>query len=264
MRNLWISQDAPIAVWVADLSQLWARPERLLDWTIEVLKICEDTGMLSVKEAPLLKYERQLNGDLGDFLRARFQIVGDVDMFFFPTSRLMKFKDSRQYHATTRISYYDQNGRVTEALVEDLGALLRELRPADVDNAPFFFEHWGPMQIKGNRINFRNLGLSEGVFKRGEVKIRFAIHSDIWLPWVFGFLEEETDVERKYDNRELCTIHTPRFNAFLNRVAALTQQYGGTWTMDREDTNMSLEYMITESGIIIDADCPYGAMECRE
>jgi len=66
------------------------------------------------------------------------------------------------------------------------------------------------------------------------VTVRSAIRSDIWFPWVLGFLSESTSDQEWFDNRPLATRHTRRLNAFLTAARQATLDAGGDWELNPE------------------------------
>ena len=88
-------------------------------------------------------------------------------------------------------------------------------------------------------------------------RVRFGLYSDIWCPWVLGFLEEDWPAptpREMFDNRELAGAHTPRLNRFLAaaRQACLGAQ--GEWLLEEPKPGAeSYRFMVDEVGILLDA-----------
>jgi hypothetical protein len=264
MRNLWVTQNEPMATWIAHLSPLRHEPQRLLDWLQTVLEAGEEYAVYMVREAPLANYEWDKNGSLPTYLEAQFHQTGNLDLFHFASSGLRQINQSR-YRAFARLAYYDLDGCLVETDVDDTGMLLRYLRPDDVDVAAGLMSRCLPLSItNGSKINFRDSKDSIWDLKVDQIRIRFSIMSDIWLPWVRGFLEEVFDPERRYDNRSLALRHTPRLNRFLSLVSDKTLELGGSWELDSEDSRRNLSYMLGSSGIHLDVEPPGGIISCKE
>ncbi|MDQ1728833.1 MAG: hypothetical protein QOD33_958 [Pyrinomonadaceae bacterium] len=255
MRNLWVTRDDPIAGWVADLTPLQPEPQVLLDWLQKVLAEGERCEVFKVRAAPLADYVWAKDGPLASYLRQSFADTGVVDLFHFSTSQLKVMGDS-QFQALARMAYFDAEGRLAEADVADLGLLLRSVRPADFEVNWGLFHRCFPLLITGPKVALGNLQPAIAADKPEAIRVRFRIFSDIWFPWVLGFLEDSFDVNRMYDNRLLSERHTPRLNRFLSFVSDLTKALGGTWQLDQEESNTVSAFMLADEGIRFDVEPP--------
>jgi hypothetical protein len=82
--------------------------------------------------------------------------------------------------------------------------------------------------------------------------VYFYTYSDIWQPWVRGLLEEDQEIDARFDNRPLAERHTPRLNSFLSRVQELTQAMGGEWRYLPDDSKFNWTGLYWEGGVRMD------------
>jgi hypothetical protein len=258
MRNLWVTHDEGLAEWVADLSNLSSEGERLFEWLRIVLDAGQRHEVYIVREAPLVGYSSTEERSFTDLLEQRFKENGEVDIFHFASSGALTVGSSR-FRTAARVAYYDLKGQLTESEEDDLGALLRRFRPEDEREAPNAMLWCPPIEAIGPLIDLQEPTRSIWRGKPGSVRIRFIIRSDIWYPWVIGFLEEEVNVRRRYDNRPLSLRHTPRLNAFLTIARQATLELGGAWELD-EERRWDFDGLLTEEGIDLDVEPPDGVM----
>jgi hypothetical protein len=87
------------------------------------------------------------------------------------------------------------------------------------------------------------------------IELRIVLHSDIWFPWINGVNHPLCDYKRSFDNRLLSELHTPRLNAFLAAVADAAQAAGGSFGLDRDETNVRPEF-VSDRGVVLDVAQP--------
>jgi hypothetical protein len=246
MENLWITNGDELVEWVADLSVAAADPHRLLAWLRRVLTAGERYEVYSVREAPLAGFH---SGSLFALLEQRFEHEGVVDVGHFASSGTRRI-DGRTLRSAARMAYVDQHGDVVEDGVENLGALLRSLRPDDVPVSAGLMVDCPPLDVAGSLIDFAHPERSFWRGPAGRVRVRFSLRTDIWFPMVIGFLADTTDVTPTHDNRPLAERHTPRLNAFLTEVRAATLDLGGRWDLD-EEIRFTRQDMISTAGVVL-------------
>jgi hypothetical protein len=161
-------------------------------------------------------------------------------------------QDKEGFLATARLSYFETDGTIVEAEVEDLGKLLMRLRPDQLDMERYDMAPSLPMSL---------WGIKGGWYKDGrpyETYVGICLQTDIWFPWIYGFPGE---AKRWHDNTDLALRHTPRLNRFLARVKELTLQFGGKWERSN-DQHISIYWpMIGEEGILLDAEVEWDDWE---
>jgi len=255
MKNRWVTYDDPIAGWVADLSSLRNNAPALMEWFQKVLEAGEMQEVFKVRQAPLAKYSWAKDGPLSQFLKRGFDESRVVDLFHFSTSQFRMIDNSR-FQVFARMAYVDADEQLVESDVDDLGMLLRSLRPVEYQESPGLFDRCVPLLITGPKIDFNDPQHSIWPGRRDEILVRFRIFSDIWFPWVSGYLEEVFDVDKMYDTRLLAERHTPRLNRFLSSVSTTTKAMGGTWQLDEDDSRTILQFMVSTEGIRLDVEPP--------
>ncbi|MEV6235467.1 hypothetical protein [Lentzea sp. NPDC051838] len=244
MENLWITNGDELVEWVADLGA--ADPHRLMEWLHRVLTAGERHEVYSVREAPLAGLH---SGSLLPLLRQRFEQEGVLDLGHFASSG-MRLIDGRTLRVAARMAYVDARGEVVEDEVENLGSLLRALRPADVPISAGLMVDCPPLDVSGPLIDFRHPERSIWRGTAGRVRVRFSLRTDIWFPLVIGFLADTTDVTPVHDNRPQASRHTPRLNAFLAEVRAATLDLGGSWDLD-EEIRYTRRDLVSAAGVVL-------------
>jgi hypothetical protein len=253
--NRWITRDEPLVSWFADLSPLQNEPERLWSWLRAVLEAGEQQQVYVVRETPKANYSFKRDGPFVSFLERRFRQSGDIDLFHFAYSGMQRIGGTR-FSTVARMAYYEADGQLTEAEVDDLGALLRRLRPEGLDLAPAFVKHSEPIVIGGPIVNADHPTRSVFIRRYNPIRIDFALLSDIWFPWVPGLLEDSYNIDSMYDNHALSLLHTPRLNRFLSYVREQTLAVGGAWGLDKELSDPELDFMLLREGINLGAPLP--------
>jgi hypothetical protein len=113
-----------------------------------------------------------------------------------------------------RLAFY-RGDSIVEEVVDDVGVLLRELRP---DHDRTVTRSAPPVEVQGKPIRVDSVK---------EVLVEITLPTDIWFPHVMGMEGEYTS--ELYDNSALAQLHTPRLNAFLREVRDKTLALGGRW-----------------------------------
>lgn len=192
--------------------------------------------------------------DYADYLARVGQETGKVPFFTLGTG--VATTDYGRLRMPAQVCYVDHSGEIVSREVENLGLLLQQLRPADVaEHRHLYMSQVPPLTINANPI--RLTGPEFTGRQRSELWI--ALYSDIWLPWVIGFMDEPWSPETRikpndhmYDNRMLADCHTPRLNNFLVAVRELALEIGCTWELDPNQTISPYQFMVSEQGIRLD------------
>ncbi|WP_428267916.1 hypothetical protein [Haliangium sp.] len=260
MKNLWIQTEDPFATWVAVLTPLGGRPLDLLGFVETTLRAGRTYEVFEVEEAPSIGYRRGEEEALASSLRRIHREDGAADLFGFMGAAMAPGAPGSST-ARARLAWFDREGQRVESYVTDLGALLSELEPV-VDSIPLgFMKHYPPLRVTGPRLSYGSTPLAPtNVASVRPIEVRFAVHSDIWFPWVFGSAHPLCDHRRKFDNRALASLHTPRLNQFLQEVAAAATALGGGWEVDLDETGAEAIAWLDERGIDLHREPPAGRM----
>jgi hypothetical protein len=148
-----------------------------------------------------------------------------------------------EVRASARVSTFTARGEVDDLVTDDLGAVLRELRP---DLVGTVIPRVSPLMVNGPLSRDR----SEPVY------ISISIETDIWFPWVVGFFYEDgEDGVQLRDNIVLAARHTPRLNRFLVGVRAAAKSLDGVWSHDAT-FNVHYASMVDDDGIQLTGAVP--------
>jgi hypothetical protein len=161
------------------------------------------------------------------------------------------------YICSSKIRFYDLKGDIKEEFSKDISSLLLENYPVKrEDSTSLFPPTMPPILICGDMIVDLEYNSRQ---KLSTFEISINLHSDIWFPWIKGFVEGNIShirsfthpiLGKAYDNRELANYHTPRLNKFLKTISQLILDYGGMWEKGY-DTPEYIK-MFTIDGIILD------------
>ena len=221
-RNAWIAAGDPQITWRADLTPAADRPDALADWLRQILRAGRAQGVYTVHDAPGADYVRERDGELEDVLTERWSSGGPLDLFAFARTGTRSV-DGRRLRVGANLSYVAPNGTIVDEEVDDVGALLARLRPADVPAAGSLITPTPPLDAIGVLLAH---GGTPGI-----VQVTLSTFTDIWLPWVPGFMEDDYDPGCPFDNRPLAVRHTPRLNRFLAEARDGTRAIGGNWSV---------------------------------
>lgn len=226
--NRWTSSKDPFAVWLIELAPPLGDDE-LLGWVNVVLEAGVEHGVYDAQKAIARR-----GGDLDrrDLLRDWWLSQYD--------------REARRFPAGAQLAWHALEGGVVSGRVYDLGLLQRELHP-EVDPAEHILEFRTRPPV--------------GIVSEGPRRFAIKLCSDIWMPWVWGFVEEDWRYPHgpPYDNRDLAKRHTPRLNAFLGLVREATLAVGGTFRRAEDGEQGPLSYYaacVGEAGIVLDAKPP--------
>lgn len=254
--NFWTARKDARVSWQAEFAPPASAGnlETLLRLTRAILATGERESIYRVLETCAPHTFRAAPGwDYADHLQQRFAETGVLPLFV-EGSGVAPTAEGR-LRTPGRICYFDA-GNVTEADVDDLGALLGRLHPEKARDgflAGRFMARVAPVAVSGHPLR---LGQREFFGGLRPTLLRVDLHSDIWLPWVLGGLEERPapTVRGLWDNRRLAACHTPRFNRFLGNVREAVLAAGGAWSLlELEGSARQYAFMVTEHGIRLDA-----------
>src|SRR5258707_8449668 len=212
MQNYWVSHRDFFVTWGANFPAVSTPSdiENLLTFAEKVIQAGEREQVLRVLETTA-GFDRASGQSYIQFLQKTFEETGRMPFFdLFDKAKL-----------SARLSFYNLQGTVVEDDIEDVGLLLRQLRPQEAENH-FHRGHYmatlPAIEIFGSYITPNEPTKTP--------HLGIALATDIWMPWVVGFLER-SDYTAKFDNHELALRHSPRFNAFLAAVQQPTLKANG-------------------------------------
>jgi len=249
VRNLWITSEHAFATWIADLEACRARPEQLVELVAAIVAAGERHRVFLPVELPAIGYARARDGALVPRLAALWREHRVVDAFAF-TDAAMAPGAPQSSTVEAELAWFDRDDRVVHGTTADPASILEALQPFPGSHDCFTVSR-PPVRVTGPRVSY-----PDGGSGARPIRLRFALHSDIWMPFVFGSAHPLADHERHFDNRRLAREHTPRLNAFLVEVAGLVSRAGGTWEVDRDDTGSDAGRWVGSAGIDLDAESP--------
>jgi hypothetical protein len=288
-ENYWVVKNKyEFAAWGAEFPQgIMHEPREMLLFLQRVLEVAEREEIFRVIRAPYktskydpkaqahllaldpkLEYRWQPGGlTYGQFLEQVLVETGKL-IFFHQMERSPGTIPEYRVIAPARLSYYDIDGGLRDEEVEDIGELLRQVRPTQGD-LPNYWPELSEEEILEEKKSIDKtyksscsaiLFSGSMVSKDNEIDygsyLFINLFTDIWFPKVGGFLEDQPVLYEDrvfYDNSELALRHTPRLNRFLANVRDITLEMGGTWHVDKDGYPTSrYEEQFNEDGIILD------------
>jgi hypothetical protein len=243
VSNLWIQKDQPVATWVADLTSAAREdPARVAPFVDAVLAAGEATGVLQIHEVAELGYRDVEDGSFADWLRQRRSRETAPDLF----------GDMGGLRASAELAFFNKAGRLIESPVQRLDRVLGREEPHE-GAFDGLMENHPPIVLQGTSAETMSAVLTGDWDRR--IELRIVLHSDIWFPWINGVNHPLCDYKRSFDNRRLSDLHTPRLNAFLGAVADAAQAAGGSFGLDRDETNVRPEF-VSDRGVVLDVAQP--------
>jgi hypothetical protein len=249
MTDVWATDRDPFASWSATVTLDRSRPEPILDWVAALVEAGEREEVYQVRSTPS-GYRRASGTALAAFLRDQFAERGVVDAFGFDD--YSKAPDG-SLEIASKVAFH-LGDRSVEEYATDLGKIVEETRPET--RATGTVAHVRPLHVSGFAIHWTDPTATMYVGHIPWMSLRFHLHSDIWLPWIWGhFVPFEDRARELYDNIDLALHHTPRLNRFLQEARAQTLAVGGSWRLESSDQRRSyLRPQMNDDGVLL--DCP--------
>jgi hypothetical protein len=226
-RNLWVQRGTAIVQWRARIQRDVATPEVAL----RLLERCADAG------------------------RRHGMFVCDTDPVDYERAAWARENQLRlsleDADAAADLWWYGSSDAKVHGLVRDLGALLEALpEGAQKIDPDYRAEGPSPVNIWGSLVDHDD--------PREHLTLFVSLYSDIWMPYVKGLAHPNYTENAYFDNTELATSHTPRFNAFLSDIAAALRDTRAQLVLDNEDGVINSEYLpwVHDGGIRLDGPEP--------
>ncbi len=179
-------------------------------------------------------------------------------MFHFENAKWPPTDPRHRFQALTLLGYYDKNDQLTEKDIYNLGHLLEDLDSENYQAGLIHYPRRPALSLEGGiEIDTENPRRTRWSGRKGNIRIRLELHSDIWFPWVHAPYPRRT-YEPFCSNHELAELHTPRLNILIESLAETTQALGGAWAIDSEGSSTDYIQMVDPTGIQIDAKPPTG------
>lgn len=243
-KNFWVTiENESFACWKARFSQDTILPlERIIEFIreIHILGAYNDV-------CDIFGHDKLENLDYSTAIKKRLEEVTQLSIFDLtvPQSESGDF-----FYSVGVINYFDTFVRSRQ--IDDVGQLLRKLNPDKVQQfTTTYMVSAAPVSLKGFEIH----KLEDGnVLINTNATIEISLMTDIWFPWVVGFMEETPAKQREtmYDNRQLAFRHTPRLNDYLQHLRTLTNWLGMTWELSH--VHPLYQWMVNEGGIMLDVE----------
>jgi hypothetical protein len=246
--NKWINMKDALLGWYAEFPFIEdkAQAESYLPYIEKVLEIGEETKVLKVIGSSLGK---QYGAPNIPYVEQVKWVLEHKQTFIFLSELI----------TSSYVAYFDFDGTVSCEYISSAKALIEGLRPNGVSAK----RDYPPLDLSGYGEYFDSIAVEHVTDFRTQRKIDttliwFSLYSDIWFPYVIDWYrwyyrneEDRPPEEFLFDNRTLATEHTPRLNAFLEEVKALTIQFGGNWKTSQPDLPVYDVYgqMQTDTGI---------------
>jgi len=220
MPNLWSQQaDICLVEWSADMTDVFrGDPSRIPKLVHRILSAGEACEVYRLHQVPEMGFQRRRHGNPADYL-ADWYAQGNPGFFGQMLGAEVRAK----------VAWFDQSGRIVDSELANMADVLTALEPYPGATDPFNTQV-EPLRITGpSQSRIESIREGKGIYP---AHFRIQLHSDIWLPWVWGLSHPHSDGERMFDNRPLARIHTPRLNGFLSEIASIFSELGCTLRLD--------------------------------
>lgn len=243
-RNHWAVHNDTLAFWRAVVPIAASRPLELLNWTNAIIVLADEAGVAQFRHETGSAWPLQ---EVLSYIADRFRDESIVDAFGFSDNHM---------RTRSRLAYYERDG-IVETMVDDVGALLAQLREPIDEDRDYAVEPCAPLCVSGFAVSFEPSSKRPlSAYRLPSTSVEFSFGADIWLPWVPGRLDPD-DKETFYDNRELAHLHSVRLNKFLAEVRRITVERGGEWQYRNYSGASWLDYLAGSDGIkLIDEPLP--------
>lgn len=230
MINYWVARDEPpFAAWRAKMPAPTtpAIVAQIFEVAKHILQVGAEQAVYEVQQtATPPGFHQAQNGSYAQFLNEQ-KAAGQPLSLFHHASGVGSGADG-QLVTPARLCYFKVDGVVAEASVNDLGALLRELRPTDREWGSSYMARVAPVTITSLPLRVVSKTVTAPPFV-----ITIELFSDIWFPQVLALLEDSQPAPNLpriwYSNAKLAALHTPRLNRFLEATQAQVALVGGSW-----------------------------------
>ncbi|HEY9693765.1 MAG TPA: hypothetical protein V6D15_16285 [Oculatellaceae cyanobacterium] len=231
--------------------------QKLLDLFKSIAAIAEEQNICCISTAEiygLLEVKSYADYIEKDFL-GRKNIYEPLDSNGFPSIETPNF--------TTKLAYYDSNNEIVEQDIENMGSLIAEIYDIEINKhcadptTAITFDSSPSLEFDEKNHRYT---------KNEVVEVRIGLTTDIWFPWIDGHIHayrphgEEPYLQpvnhptfgMVYDNRELVSYHTARFNKFLSESHKIVSSYGGKCKLDTTEGDPMYAEMCSTLGVRLD------------
>jgi hypothetical protein len=230
MLNHWVVRtEAPFAAWIARMPAPTspARVARIFELANYILEAGAAHEVYQVHQTPFpTGFHLAEHGSYAQFLNKQKQAGRPISLFHYSSG--VNTTADGQLITPARLCYFRRDGLVTETLINDLGALLEELRPLDREWGSSYMARVAPVTLTSLPLRMLGEGVSALPFA-----ITIELFTDIWFPQVLGLLEDKQPLPHLpriwYSNATLAGLHTPRLNQFLAAIQQQVTLLGGDW-----------------------------------
>jgi hypothetical protein len=231
-KNAWVTTNRTYGSWRMTFPALTGTEEleHILAFTQQLLLTAEQYEVFRFTSSSVTRYI--------EHIRAEALKTGSLPLCRFS---FLAGKRDEDFPFESKVCYY-KDGEVIQTWVNDLGGLLAQLR-----NTEPLWETLNvhPVTLYGSHSP---VGHTEDA-QVSEAYISTCLPTDIWFPFVTGYMLPGPGFPYLRDNRELAHCHTPRLNQFLEQAKELTLKAGGTWNFETADIQPACLPMLTDTGI---------------
>lgn len=215
-RNHWITfPNYRVIAWGAILPPPRGAPDAHVRFAKTVVDAGKRHGVWDAQRLPRPTQFDATKTTFDAYVRASVETDGRIPLLEIGADR-----PGETLWTPGRVAFY-RDDHIVEEEVGNIGELLRTLRPGRETAA----RSAAPVTIQG---------VTQLVASTREATITIRLDTDIWFPRVIGLAEP--DAAESYDNRALAERHTPRLNAFIRDVRAITLEIGGRWEKREPDS----------------------------
>lgn len=230
MINYWVARvEPPFAAWSAKMPAPTTSTivAQIFELAVYILQAGAEQAVYEVQQTVIPPgFHQAQHGTYAQFLNKQKEAGQPLSLFHYG-SGVVAGTDG-QLMTPARLCYFKIDGVVAEAPINDLGALLQELRPADREWGDSYMARIAPVTVTSLPLRLVSKSVSAQPFV-----ITIELFSDIWFPQVLALLEDKQPAAHLpriwYSNATLAALHTPRLNRFLVAIQEQVTLLGGSW-----------------------------------
>jgi hypothetical protein len=244
MDNNWVTFQSANAQWhiVFPKDAVKANPSILFHFAKQLCLMSAVYAIAQLEKIhnPIASWNHLEKTSYSEHLQEAYEKTGRIPFFYHKVSDETPLED-RRCILRSRICFHTAHG-IQEESIDNLGELLRKIRPNLITKT---MVDYAPVNLVGNFVIPEKLSLEE---KWQSVFLNIQLHSNIWLPYVLAYVEEDGKPKSGLiSNDALANCHSRRFNNWLKAVKSLAIDCGASWVFNKE--GFAKVKMITEEGI---------------
>ena len=233
--------------WVVSKSHIFA------EWALRFPVGSSAADILNILRRILNLAEKEsiLNLDwVQEIPKGKSEVLGDASLRHLLSLLDANSQPKGDLGFSSEVSVYKDNVRIVKEITRNLGATLRDSISIKKLTNSLLNEYSANLPPVSLSVTFpHELNRPKTT---AEVAFLISTNSDIWFPYVVGYLEDfpATSIASMHDNRQLAYRHTPPLNRLLKAIREITLATDLQWVL--QQTHSEYIHMVSEVGISLE------------